>query len=78
MLGHPKRPSIVSVCAFPVALVATAFFGPSVFAQRTDANYDESKVGQYHLPDPLVTSGGRKVTTSAEWFQERRPELLRL
>ena len=29
------------------------------------ANLDESKVGPYTLPDPLMTAGGRKVATSA-------------
>ena len=76
-LLHNRR-SVAFVRAFPGALVVTAVLGPAVFAQPRDVNYDEAKVGQYTLPDPLVTSGGRKVTTSAEWFQGRRPELLRL
>src|SRR5215813_2908202 len=43
-----------------------------------DANYDESKVGQYPPLDPLTTADGRKVTTPDLWTQVRRPELLRL
>ena len=27
------------------------------------------------LPDPLLTSSGRKVTTARDWNNERRPEL---
>ena len=43
-----------------------------------DANYDESKVPQYTLPDPLVCSDGTKVTDAATWRQKRRPEILKL
>ena len=47
-------------------------------AQKTVSNLDESKVGPYTLPDPLLLADGRKVVTSAQWNQERRPELLHL
>jgi hypothetical protein len=39
-------------------------------------NYDESKVGSYTLPDPLVFPDGTLVTTAAEWFGKRRPQIL--
>lgn len=38
------------------------------------ANADESKVGMYTLPDPLVFKDGKKVTTAADWAK-RRAEL---
>ena len=41
------------------------------------SNYDESKVPPYTLPDPLVMSDGRRVTSADMWTRERRPELLR-
>jgi hypothetical protein len=43
-------------------------------------NYDESQVGDYKatLPDPLVMSDGKKVTTARQWYNKRRPEILRL
>jgi hypothetical protein len=47
-------------------------------AQQAEANYDESKVGQYPPLDPLTTTDGRKVTTPDLWTQVRRPELFRL
>lgn len=47
-------------------------------AQRFRPNYDESKVPEYTLPDPLVTQGGRKVTDAWTWREVRRPEILRL
>lgn len=42
------------------------------------ANYDESKVGTYTLPDPLRLENGKPVTSSAMWLRERRPEILNL
>src|SRR3954453_9403742 len=41
-------------------------------------NVDESKVPPYTLPDPLVDSEGKRITTSEEWMQKRRPEILYL
>lgn len=50
----------------------------SARAQPPAANYDEAKVPQYTLPDPLVLSDGSKVTDAKTWFEKRRPEILRL
>jgi len=47
-------------------------------AQAPEANYDESRVPKYTLPDPLVMENGDRVTTAAQWRDGRRPELLRL
>jgi hypothetical protein len=41
------------------------------------SNYSEDKVAPYTLPDPLVTSDRRPVTTAQMWLKERRPEILR-
>ncbi len=48
------------------------------WAKEPAINYDESKVPQYTLPDPLVTAHGQPVTDAAGWRQQRRPEILRL
>jgi hypothetical protein len=47
-------------------------------AQPAGANYDEAKVPQYVLPDPLITSDGAPVKTAKQWQKERRPEVLKL
>lgn len=48
------------------------------FAQPAGANYDESKVPAYTLPDLLVTEEGKPVKTAEGWMKERRPEIVRL
>ena len=47
-------------------------------AQQTTANYDETKVGLYTLPDPLVGTDGERVTTAETWRSRRRPEIMQL
>lgn len=40
------------------------------------ANYDESKVRSYTLPDALTCKDGTKVATPAMWWGKRRPEIV--
>jgi len=40
------------------------------------ANFDESKVPSYSLPDPLVLKNGKRVKTAKTWWKQRRPELV--
>ena len=47
-------------------------------AQPRGYNYDEAKVPDYQLPDPLVCLDGIKVTDANTWRKKRRPEVLRL
>jgi hypothetical protein len=47
-------------------------------AHAQEANYDETKVPKFTLPDPLVCLDGTKVADAATWVQKRRPEILRL
>ena len=41
-------------------------------------NYDESLVGTYTLPNPLLLANGRPVRDAKAWYQKRRPEIVRL
>ena len=43
-----------------------------------DPNYDENKVPSYTLPEVLVSLKGQKISTSREWMEIRRPEILSL
>jgi CubicO group peptidase (beta-lactamase class C family) len=39
-------------------------------------NYDESKVGDYTVPDPLFGKDGKRITDAASWRASRRKEVL--
>jgi hypothetical protein len=44
--------------------------------QANAANYDEAKANPYpNWPELLVQKDGTKVTTAAQWWQHRRPEI---
>ena len=40
--------------------------------QAWTPNYDESKAGNFTLPDPLVFNDGKPVKTAREWRERRR------
>jgi (4-O-methyl)-D-glucuronate---lignin esterase len=41
------------------------------------ANYDEATANPFpNLPNPLVLKNGRRVTTAAMWWNQRRPEIV--
>ena len=42
-------------------------------AQKFQPIYDELKVPQYSLPDPLLLANGKKVEDAETWWQKRRP-----
>ncbi|MCG6186194.1 glucuronyl esterase domain-containing protein [Maribellus maritimus] len=43
---------------------------------QEEANYDESKVPDFELPDPLKTFNGKKIRNSKKWIKKGRQELL--
>ena len=47
-------------------------------AYRRTANYDESKVPAYELPDPLVFNNGKAVKNSRQWTKKRRAEIIEI
>ena len=47
-------------------------------AQPAGANYEESEVRPYTLPDPLIGSGGAQIKTAKQWQKQRRGEVLSL
>src|SRR5688572_8532371 len=50
----------------------------SAEAAVAEANYDESKVGHFYLPDALTTLDGKGIGTTEDWKNVRRPEILEL
>jgi hypothetical protein len=60
-------------------LICVAFSAILLAAENVaPPNYDETKVPQFVLPDPLVMLDGRKADTAQMWIEQRRPELLKL
>src|SRR5262245_25124544 len=57
---------------------AFAFMMTSISQAQPKANYDESKAGNYTLPDPLRMENGDPVKNAKMWREKRRPEILHL
>ncbi|MCA1758562.1 MAG: acetylxylan esterase, partial [Bacteroidales bacterium] len=56
-----------------ISLLLTQF----VFCQQFVPNYDESKVPEFVVPNPLETFNGKKITNSKKWIKKGRPELMK-
>lgn len=59
-----------------VSIVVLLFLLPAFCWAQTEANYDESKVPAFKVPDPLLMFNGKKVRNVKRWEKKRRPELL--
>ena len=46
--------------------------------RRSETNYEEQKVPEYVLPDPLLMSDSTKITNIQGWKTRRRPEVLEM
>lgn len=57
-------------------LLITLLTSQLAFSQQFVPNYDESKVPDFVLPNPLLTFKGKKVKDAKDWEKKRRPELL--
>jgi hypothetical protein len=62
----------------PHAGAVALLFTGALAAQPKGFNYDESKVPEYTLPDPLVLANGEPVKDARTWNNHRRPEILEL
>lgn len=56
--------------AFACAIIAVA--AASLQGSVRRVNYDESKVGEYRLEDPLVRLDGSRLANAADWPARRR------
>jgi hypothetical protein len=63
---------------FAVGALLVLVLARPVSAQKPEINYDESKVPEYTLPDPLQLADGQRVIDARTWRRRRRPEILRL
>lgn len=69
------RALLLLTLAAPVSMVGSnAVYGKDKFV----ANYDEAKIPDHELPDPLIANDGSAVTTAGDWNTRRRPQLLKL
>jgi hypothetical protein len=59
-----------------LGLLLSSYLSGAQFYVKTEPNYDESKVPEFIVSDPLRTFKGRKVKNVRVWQKKRRPELL--
>ncbi|MBO4444622.1 MAG: acetylxylan esterase [Bacteroidaceae bacterium] len=59
-------------------LIIAGLFLTSLMAQAQDANYDESLVDSYILPDAMTALNGQLITKKKQWEKTRRPQILKL
>lgn len=57
-------------------LLVSCYLSNAQFSIKFEPNYDESKVPEFTVTDPLTTFKGRKVRNVRVWEKKRRPELL--
>ena len=62
----------------PAAIALGLAFTTMSDTDLSAANYDETKVPKYTLPDPLKMQDGSPVNTAKAWIEKRRPEVLGL
>ncbi len=63
------------------SLISLAFILTFIFCNgQNESNfvpiYEESKVPDFEIPDPLTSFSGKKIKNSRQWEKVRRPELL--
>ena len=77
MIAH-AAPAHSALAQQTPAQPAPAQQAPPAVVAGIPVNYEESKVGSYTLPDPLVTTKGVRVRDALTWRRIRRPEILRM
>ena len=59
-----------------LAILLAGQYSNGQFRPKFEPNYDEEKVPEFKLPDPLRTFTGRKIRNERRWMKKGRPELL--
>ena len=71
----PATPTLATPAAPPTSRAPHAPQPPPSVVAGIPVNYDEAKVGEYTLIDPLVLNNGKRVTNAKTWWTKRRPEI---
>ena len=72
------RHAIVKPLVLAIGLVYACMNLEAVAQHACDRlNYDEGKVGDYTVPDPLLSKDGKRIMDRASWMTKRREEILR-
>jgi hypothetical protein len=72
-----KRNANSKSIVLAVGLSCAYVFSEAQAQQRcANLNYDESKVGDYTVPDPLLSKDANRITDPASWRDQRRSEIL--
>ena len=87
MKNNPgKKISLFDYLQFLLLLPMVVMLVDTVHAQQAPpdtvagipVNYDEAKVGNYQLPDPLMMANGKQVNDAQTWYEKRLPQILEL
>lgn len=73
-MDHLRLTALLCACLGTHVVTVGSACGQS----HSEANYDEDKVPEYVLPDPLTLNNGTKVRDAKTWHDKRRPEIVRL
>jgi len=79
-----RRKTFTVACVLGAASIVAALTcvlsaqQPKLPSDYPKAQYDESKIPKYTLPDPLLLQNGKRIENTKAWMEERRPELLNL
>lgn len=80
MKKQRKVSKLLSLALIIILQITTVVYGQSrgdgVKEWESDVMYNEKHVPLYELPDPLVTIEGKRVTTTKEWLNIRRPQIM--
>ena len=74
----PRRTAFLALLSLPLLLFTQTPSAPPKEVAGIAVNYDEAKVGDYTLPDPLRLNNGQPVRDAKTWYAKRRPEILHL
>ena len=69
--------NLTNLFTLAALLIASPGASDASAQEPADTNYDEAKVPEYVLPDPLRCFDGRAVTDAKTWREVRQPEILR-